>query len=108
DKLAARGCAFAHSTSKYGENLAAGTAGAMGPQRAVEDWDEERANYDFKKGAFPPHAGHFRHLLWVGSQRLGCGTVACKGKQIWVCSYDPPGNMTGAFGSNVQPDTCKK
>src|SRR5829696_1525520 len=36
DKLAKRGCAFEHSDSPYGENLAAGTEGTMGPDRAAE------------------------------------------------------------------------
>jgi hypothetical protein len=80
----------------------------MGPDRAVEVWYEERHNYDFRRGAFSMRAGHFTQVVWVGSQRLGCGTVTCSGRQIWVCNYDPPGNVTGKFPNNVLPSSCRK
>ena len=40
DKLEKRGCAFDHSSSGYGENLAAGTESVMDADRAVEIWYE--------------------------------------------------------------------
>jgi pathogenesis-related protein 1 len=107
DQLAKRGCAFDHSSSKYGENLAAGS-GSMAPDRAAELWYDERKHHDYKRGGFSMKTGHFTQLVWVGSQRLGCGTTTCKGKQIWVCNYDPPGNVQGQFATNVLPTTCRK
>jgi len=106
DKLAKRGCAFEHSETSYGENLAAGTT--MGPDRAAEIWYEEKQHHKFGSGSFSMRAGHFTQLVWVGTQRLGCGSSRCKGKQIWVCNYDPPGNVQGQFRTNVLPTGCKK
>src|SRR5829696_5581016 len=57
DKLAKRGCAFDHSTSKYGENLAAGTESVMDAERAVEIWYEEKEHHKFGGGAFSERAG---------------------------------------------------
>jgi uncharacterized protein YkwD len=108
DKLKKRGCGFSHSDSPYGENLAAGTEGTMGAERATEIWYEEKQHHNFRSGNFSMRAGHFTQLVWVGSERLGCGTTRCNGKQIWVCNYDPPGNVQGQFKTNVRPTGCKK
>lgn len=105
DKLEKRGCAFDHSSSGYGENLAAGTESVMDADRAVEIWYEEKQHY---RGGFSMQAGHYTQLVWVGSKRLGCGTTTCQGKRIWVCNYDPPGNVQGQYPSNVKSAGCKK
>ncbi|NUP05461.1 MAG: hypothetical protein HOW73_05300 [Polyangiaceae bacterium] len=108
DTLAKKGCILEHSQSKLGENLAGGTASVMGPDRAAAMWYEESKAHDYSKTGFSMGSGHFTQLVWKGSEKLGCGTVTCKDKRIWVCNYDPPGNMEGAFRKNVQPTTCKK
>jgi uncharacterized protein YkwD len=107
DTLAARGCAFEHSQTPYGENLAAGTVGALGPADAVGMWYAEVAKYDFRRGKFSMATGHFTQLVWRGSRSLGCGTSKCKGMQIWVCQYDPPGNVQGQYQVNVKPTGCR-
>ena len=107
DKLAKRGCAFDHSSSKYGENLAAGTESVMDAERAVEIWYEEQQHHKFGGGGFSERAGHFTQLVWKDSRRLGCGTSTCNGKRIWVCNYDPPGNVKGEFADEVLPSTCR-
>jgi uncharacterized protein YkwD len=108
DALNARGCAFEHSKTSHGENLMAGTAGAFGPKDAVSAWYAEQKNYRFGAGGFSMHSGHFTQLVWAATKRVGCGTTTCQGKQIWVCNYDPPGNMQGEFKQNVLPTSCRK
>lgn len=103
-----KSCNLEHSSTKYGENLAAGTEGTVGPERAVEIWYSEVSKYDFKRAAFSMEAGHFTQVVWAGSKRVGCGTSRCKGMEIWVCNYDPAGNMEGDFANNVKPKSCKK
>lgn len=107
DRLA-KGCQLEHSQGAHGENLAAGTEGSMGPERAVEIWYEERKLHDFASAGFSMKAGHFTQVVWRGSQRVGCGSSSCNGLRIWVCNYDPPGNMAKQFKHNVLPATCKK
>lgn len=38
--------------------------------------------------------GHYTQVVWRDSERLGCGVGDCTGGgEIWVCNYDPPGNV---------------
>jgi len=100
-------CTFKHSSSKYGENLWMGTAGAFGPEQVVDSWYSESKGYDYARPGFSMRTGHFTQLVWRATRRLGCGTATCKGNQIWVCNYEPPGNVEGEFRENVLPTTCK-
>lgn len=107
DDLARRGCAFEHNDTGYGENLAAGTSGAFSPEEVVEMWYRERAQHRFGSGRFSMQTGHFTQLVWRASARIGCGTTTCNGLDVWVCNYDPPGNVEGQFRENVLPTTCR-
>jgi uncharacterized protein YkwD len=107
DSLKKQGCAFEHSRTRYGENLAGGTSGALDPAGSTEMWYREVEKYDFKKGAFSMETGHFTQVVWAGTKRVGCGQTTCKGLDIIVCNYDPPGNVQGGYRQNVKPVGCK-
>jgi uncharacterized protein YkwD len=107
DRLA-RSCSLQHSGGRYGENLWAGTAGAFPARQVADAWYGEASKYDFERPGFSMQTGHFTQLVWVGSKTLGCGTATCKGLRIWVCNYDPPGNVEGQFRANVWPRSCRK
>lgn len=107
DELKQAGCAFEHSRTRYGENLAGGTSGALDPAGSTEMWYREVDQYDFRKGGFSMATGHFTQVVWAGTQRLGCGMTTCKGLDIIVCNYDPPGNVQGQYAANVKPTGCK-
>jgi uncharacterized protein YkwD len=102
DKLEDAGCAFEHSSTPYGENLAAGSSGAMPPEDVVAMWYREVDAYDFKKGRFSMETGHFTQLVWRDTKRLGCGMTRCNGFDLWVCNYDPPGNVEGQYKDQVK------
>jgi hypothetical protein len=85
-----------------------GTASIMSPQHVVDMWYGERAQYDFGRPGFGMNTGHFTQVVWVGSKRLGCGVSTCRGMQVWVCNYDPPGNFEGQYPKNVLPTSCAK
>ncbi len=97
-----------HSDTKHGENLAAGTLGYLHPQKVVDGWYAEISQYDYKKHTFSEEAGHFTQLVWADTQRLGCATARCSDFEVWVCEYDPPGNVYGKFEKNVRKPTCGK
>lgn len=107
DHLASSGCRLEHSSDGYGENLAAGTAGTLSPEDVAEMWYREQARYDFGSGGFSMETGHFTQLVWVGTERIGCGVSQCNGLDVWVCNYDPPGNYEGEYASNVLPTSCR-
>lgn len=107
DTLKKKGCAFEHSRTRYGENLAAGTTGAMPPERVVAMWYEEIDKYSFKKPRFSMETGHFTQLVWKGTTKLGCAMTQCNGFDVWVCNYDPPGNVERGYKANVLPKSCR-
>lgn len=100
-------CQFKHSSSPYGENLAAGyttvTAG-------VNAWYREKSQYSYIWPGFSYKTGHFTQLVWRSTTRLGCAFVLCEGKNnrswhLLVCEYSPHGNVLnqGYFRANVLP-----
>ena len=95
------GCAFEHSDSNHGENLAAGTAGTLDARAVVGMWVDEREAYDFTGGGFSMETGHFTQVVWRDTRRVGCGVATCKGMDLFVCNYDPPGNVDGGYDANV-------
>lgn len=107
DSLRAQGCKFGHSGGQYGENLAAGTEGVLDPEATVAMWYDEIKLYKFPDGGFSMQTGHFTQLVWRGTKQVGCGHTTCKGNDIWVCEYDPPGNWDGEYKNNVLPKGCK-
>lgn len=89
----------------HGENLAENYAA---PAIAIDSWANEEKDYNYKKEKFSEAAGHYTQLVWKDTTSVGCGAVNCSnsgdnGANGWylVCEYDPPGNVQGAFGSNV-------
>ncbi len=104
-----KGCVFGHSPGgKYGENLAAGTVGALDPSSTVGMWYDEIKLYKFPNGGFSMQTGHFTQVVWRSTTQVGCGHVECKGNDIYVCNYDPPGNWEGQYRAEVLPTSCKK
>jgi len=101
--LAQRNCAFEHSSTPHGENLAGGTASALGPDEVVAMWADEVAAYDFAQPGFGMATGHFTQVVWKGTTHVGCGAAMCNGMSRWVCNYDPAGNVEGDFATNVTP-----
>jgi len=107
DGLVARGCVLEHSRSTLGENLAMATTGALDAESAVQQWYREHERYRYRPGGFSMETGHFTQVVWVGTRTLGCGTATCQGMEIWVCNYDPPGNVEGEYRTHVLPTSCR-
>ena len=107
NSLRDQGCKFGHSGGKFGENLAAGTTGAMDPESVVTMWYDEVKGYSFKQPGFSMQTGHFTQVVWRGTTQVGCAMAQCKGNDVWVCEYDPPGNWEGQYREQVLPVGCK-
>ena len=107
DQLRAAGCAFEHSQTRYGENLAAGTSGALDPASTVDMWYREVDAYDFARGGFSMKTGHFTQVVWRDTTQVGCGVTTCNGMDLYVCNYDPPGNVQGQYRDQVRATGCR-
>jgi uncharacterized protein YkwD len=108
DTMKAKGCTFEHSGDKrYGENLAGGTSGALDPEATVGMWYDEIKEYTFPDGGFSMKTGHFTQLVWRSTKHVGCGRTTCKGMDLYVCNYDPPGNWEGQYRKEVLPACAK-
>lgn len=98
DKLA-RSCALEHSHGKYGENIY-WTSDVATEAEVVDYWAEEAQYFNHKnptyQGSKSAKSGHYSQVIWAKSTQVGAGKANCKnGGQIWVCVYNPPGNMVG-------------
>ena len=99
-------CPSGHSSgSGYGENLAWATYPAS-IETVVSWWYSEEPKYDYNNPGWQSEAGHFTQMVWKGTTEIGCGMAHCtsgKWPYVWVCQYNPPGNVIGAFAENVFP-----
>ncbi len=94
--LQQQGCQLQHDPrTAYGENLAAGSH--LTAASAVKLWAKEAANYDAHTGHCMNGevCRHYTQMVWAGSQEIGCGVAYCQQFALWVCRYNPPGNVAG-------------
>lgn len=101
DALAERGCMTIHrpyegpDAQKYGENLFSSWGDAPSAVDVVAHWVSEVADYNAVTDTCSGVCGHYTQVVWAASERLGCGMASCGDKEVWVCNYDPAGNIWG-------------
>lgn len=81
--------------SPYGENLFMVEGGSCAPEEVVRAWAAESRNYDPAAGRCRAECGHFTQIVWRATRSVGCAVARGRGREIWVCNYDPPGNVAG-------------
>lgn len=96
DHLLASG-EFKHRTEhRYGENLYEIIGAPATPAAVVNEWASEAAQYDHRSNAcVSGKCGHYTQIVWRESTRLGCAVARDNIREVWVCNYDPPGNLIG-------------
>jgi uncharacterized protein YkwD len=95
DELAADGCALEHRRDDpYGENLYWSSASSSAAEVAAT-WAAEAKGYDHRKNSCKGTCGHYTQMVWSATRTLGCGAARCGDGEVWVCNYDPPGNVVG-------------
>ena len=93
---------------QYGENLFWASAkswsdGRLQAQKVVapevaKAWAAEWVDYHFPSNTCRrgKQCGHYTQMIWRDTTQVGCAMTLCPDLgQIWVCSYNPPGNWIG-------------
>ena len=93
-----------HSSSSYGENLAAILI-SWSLTRAIDLWYQEGVDYNYSNPMYNSSTGHFTALVWSKTASIGLGYGAVAGSTLGFYSmwFDPPGNVYGQFLANVKP-----
>jgi len=81
----------------YGENIAGGPKSMLKPDAVVALWQREAGFYNPATGACQEGqtCTHYSQLIWRNTLSVGCGVGVCGDNAIWVCNYNPPGNIIG-------------
>ena len=96
NQLTANGT-FEHSNFQHGENLYLTFLGDVSCAGAVGAWASEQAKYDGSPISIDNVAqfGHYTQMVWSRTTAVGCAFADNGDKRIWVCEYEPPGNILG-------------
>ena len=100
EHLANNGCMLEHNwDSPLGENLFWSNY-QESPEAVVGWWASEVQYYDYETNSCEDGqmCGHYTQVIWSTTERVGCAVGACDdGSEIWMCNYDPAGNMVGVL-----------
>ncbi|MBX7116756.1 MAG: hypothetical protein K1X64_20690 [Myxococcaceae bacterium] len=94
-------CIFEHDAmNPWGENLYANwPPGSTTPQKVVQDWASEKAQYNYAANSCSNVCGHYTQVVWRSSTEVGCGVKTCSNfvgngaGEFWVCRYRQAGNF---------------
>jgi pathogenesis-related protein 1 len=87
---------FSHSgSSRYGENLFDITGAFATADDVVSAWASEAKNYNYRSNTCSGRCGHYTQIVWRDTKLLGCGVARNRTREVWVCNYEPPGNIVG-------------
>ncbi len=95
--LAARRKLSHRPDSPYGENLFEIGGAAATPAAVAKAWASEKRNYNYRTNSCHGMCGHYTQIVWRTTRKVGCAVARGGGREIWVCNYDPPGNVIGKW-----------
>ena len=79
----------------YGENLYEISGAPASASEVVRAWADEGRDFNYRANACRGMCGHYTQIVWRDTRRVGCAVARNSIQEIWVCNYDPPGNVVG-------------
>lgn len=105
DALADEQCTMRHSDEPYGENIFTLWTNNPDVEANADDavmwWAGEADYYDYNTNTCEPgeQCGHYTQMIWNKTTNVGCARSQCtagsKTTHLFVCRYDPQGNIIG-------------
>jgi len=86
---------YINPTTPYGQNLFMVSGGSASPAAVVRQWASESWSFDYDSNSCSGICGHYTQLVWKHTSRVGCAVARGNNQEVWVCDYDPPGNVLG-------------
>ena len=92
-------CLLKHSPNKtrlnIGENLAWNKGYSSTPREVADLWISEKKYFNFEIRICNEisNCGHYSQIIWRDTKMVGCAMVECGDEQVWVCQYEPAGNI---------------
>jgi pathogenesis-related protein 1 len=90
-----RGVFAPRRDGQFGQNLFEISGGHATPARVVAAWMSEETNYHHETNSCTARCGHYTQVVWRNTKLVGCGVARNEQREVWVCDYDPPGNVVG-------------
>ena len=81
--------------NRYGENIYTISGGTATPYEVADLWAKEAREYDIRGNTCSGVCGHYTQLVWSKTRAVGCAVADAPRREVWVCNYDPPGNVIG-------------
>jgi uncharacterized protein YkwD len=94
-RLARQDRLYHHPNPVYGENLYLIDGGRTSPSHVVASWASESRWFNYKTNSCRGTCGHYTQIVWRDSREIGCASAISGKTQVWVCEYNPPGNIVG-------------
>jgi uncharacterized protein YkwD len=95
NRLAREDRLYHHAHPVYGENLFLIDGGRTRAANVVASWADERRIYDYRTNSCGGRCGHYTQIIWKATAQVGCARAESGNTQVWVCEYNPPGNIVG-------------
>jgi uncharacterized protein YkwD len=93
--LIATGALSHRPDNRYGENIYAISGGHATPAEVVDSWAKKARGYDIRSSTGSGVCGHYTQIIWAKTRAVGCAIARNPQREVWVCNYDPPGNVIG-------------
>jgi pathogenesis-related protein 1 len=82
-------------SNRYGENIYTIAGGTVSPRPVVSYWAGEARGFDIRSNTCKGVCGHYTQVVWDKTRSVGCAVATDRRREVWVCNYDPPGNVVG-------------